>query len=857
VDGIIKEDIGTVHSSNVFIMKGERQFYMEYLAHLDKNKGYKQLLKDHLKSVANLIKKQIPPLVCFDDISNDIIREFCYYTGYIHDIGKYSDYFQEYLKNGKDSRLKNHAHISACFLYNFLNEKVQLFEVDDKNAKIITFLYYICTRRHHDSLRVEASLFTDDKLNEIEELQKHLSEKAKDILRDLNLRPKVSIEEFYNYFRIDMMKKNKAFFEYMPSKFHNGKLSHIRWYFFLIYIFSLLIDMDKLDSALIEIEMTKNVAVDRVTDYLHLKHGNEKSSLNERREKARKNMVQVIENMSDEEIRKVKFFTLTAPTGIGKTLSSLQSALLLQKRIKELENYTPKIIVAIPFINIIEQNKMEYENVFGRDVKMIVHHRLADFSSVVNSTEEIPLDKALLRTEAWDGDVILTTFVQFFQSIYTGENRLLKKINKLAGSIVILDEIQSIPQEYMPLIGATLKMIAKYYGTRFILMTATQPKILEFGDMLFNQSSYDKEDGKEVQLLPDYKFYFEGLQRTKFVPILEEELDNDKFIKLFFEKWSYYKSCLIVVNTIKRSIELYTRIKETIKEMDINIPVYYLSTNILPIKRREVIEKVRDLLENNKPVILVSTQTIEAGVDMDFDMAFRDFAPLDSLIQTAGRVNRSGKKGNYLPVYIVKLGKDNQYIYGLSNRKYTEELLKDMNEILECDYVKLAERYYDLALKDGVDDKSKTIWDAMMKLDFETIKEFKMIEDIEEVCDVFVEINEKASALADAFEKVISYDGKSDFDYDLSVALGDEYKDKYRGKLGIYEVKALLKLIESKMSDYIVQIRRSKLLENKPVEFNARGDIQCSLYWVPFQQIEYYYDEDTGFIDKNGKAYIY
>lgn len=210
-----------------------------------------------------------------------------------------------------------------------------------------------------------------------------------------------------------------------------------------------------------------------------------------------------------------------------------------------------------------------------------------------------------------------------------------------------------------------------------------------------------------------------------------------------------------------------------------------------------------------------------------------------------------------MPVYIVELGKDNQYVYGLSHRKHTERLLKDKDEIYECDYGKLAEDYYDLALEEGVDDKSKNIWEAMIKLNFDDIKAFKLIENIEEVCDVFVEIDEDASALADAFEKVFSYDGKSDFDYDLSHALGEDYKDKYRGKLGVFEARALLKLIEGRMSDYIVQIRRSKLQGNKPIEFSARGDAQCSLYWVPFQELEYYYDEDTGFIDKSGKAHVY
>lgn len=829
---------------------------MEYLAHFDREKGYKQPLNEHLKSVAKLIYAQILPTVRFETISNALIRELSKYMGYFHDMGKYSDYFQKYLQEGKDSCLKNHAHISACILYNFLLKEIQDFEVDEKEKQIIVFLYYICTRRHHSSLRVEAALFSGSTWNNVKLLGEHLSDKAKLILDDLGINEVLDLKEFYNCLSIVPLERNKLL-EYMPTKFRNGRIRDSKWYFMLIYIFSLLIDTDKFDSARIKPYDPKLIHYERVTEYLKLKRKNDtKSALNDKREKARLSMLQVINNLTDEEIKNTYFFTLTAPTGIGKTLSSLQCALYLQNRIKEIEGYNPKIIVAIPFINIIEQNKLEYQNVFKDDVRMIAHYSLSDFTSNVSLNEDTPLDKALMLTESWDGDVILTTFVQLFQSIFTGGNRPLKKINKLAGSIVILDEVQSLPQEYMPLIGATLQLLAKYYGTKFILMTATQPKILEFGKMLLSNDKIDIEN-EEIQLLPDYESYFMELSRTKFVPILDKVLDNEEFIELFFKKWPTDKSALVVANTIKKSIEIYEGIKRKLQEKKLNVPVYYLSTNIIPLKRKEVIFEVRSLLEKNEPVILVSTQTIEAGVDLDFDMAFRDFAPIDSLIQTAGRVNRSGRKGNYLPVYIVQLGNDNQYVYGLSHRKHTEYLLKGKNEILENEYGKLAEEYYQLALNDGVDDKSIEIWDGMMKLDFEAVEKFRLIKNIEEVCDVFVEINEFASSLADAFEKVLSYDGQSNFDYDLSNVLGENYASKFNGKLSPFEIKAILRLIKAKMNDFIIQVRISRMLENKPLEFKVRGEVQCDLYWIPPEDVSRYYDENTGFIDKSGKALIY
>ena len=135
----------------------------------------------------------------------------------------------------------------------------------------------------------------------------------------------------------------------------------------------------------------------------------------------------------------------------------------------------------------------------------------------------------MLEVESWEGDVILTTFVQLFQSIFTGNNRLLKKVNKLAGSIIIIDEAQAVPEGYMPLIGAALQKIAEHYGTRFILMTATQPKLLEFGTLL----NPDGKKIKPVTLLPGFEQYFLELKRTKLIPLLDRKLNNEQFIELF------------------------------------------------------------------------------------------------------------------------------------------------------------------------------------------------------------------------------------------------------------------------------------------------------------------------------------
>lgn len=571
---------------------------MEYYAHYDKEKGIKQLLREHLAAVARAASEKIPPVVKFKNINIQQLKTICYWLGYLHDIGKYTDYFQKYLLEGIESTFKNHAHISACFIYNFLQQKVFPTSVD-LNNNILLFFSYLTTRLHHSNLRTDGLFSIENERKmwyEVEQIGKHLKNKSEEIIFNLRLEKELSPEEYVSYLQIDALRQKNLYFKHIPQLFQTGRILGADWYFFLIYLFSLLIDLDKLDAAELKPKKTVSVSQEKVNVYLQNKKKDDDTpnvisahTFLDRREKARQSIMALVNALTDDEIRNIRFFLLTAPTGIGKTLSSLQCALRLQERIKQIEGYTPRIITAIPFINIIEQHRKDYEQVLGKEVDLVVHHRLSDFSTRYNEQEEIPVDKALLEVESWEGDVILTTFVQLFQSIFTGNNRLLKKVNKIAGSIIIIDEAQAVPEGYMPLIGAALQKMAEHYGTRFILMTATQPKLLEFGNLL-------NPEGKiflPKSLLPDYEQYFLKLKRTKLIPMLEKKLDNKQFLELFLNKWDQKSSVLIVVNTIKRSIDIFNEINKALKEHKIKAKVYYLSTNIIPKKRRQVIKYIK------------------------------------------------------------------------------------------------------------------------------------------------------------------------------------------------------------------------------------------------------------------------
>lgn len=855
---------------------------MENLAHLNKKTGDKQGLKEHLTNVGRACRDRVPPTVAFGNISNELVKKLAYAVGGFHDLGKYTVFFQEYLQLDKSSPYKGHAHISALYVFIVLQDQLQGLEERDR-LKIL-MIAYLCVKYHHRSFDFNignlVSGVKDDEQKTLRVQWTNLLKRKHLIAAELAELCDGSIEEWLKPVE-DVKKLLKKVFITM-NEFACGKWKDPQWYFLLIYMFSLLIDSDKLDSSQISMASPIMISPDRVASYLETKQKGH--ALVSKREEARASILEVVKLLTEEELESINFFILTAPTGIGKTLASLQAVLILQEKLAERYQYSPRVITAIPFVNIIEQNQDEYAAVVGNEGRMIIHHRLNDFSKLrprkdnqpyldkklTDHSEEDRVETKLMEVESWEGDFVLTTFVQLFQSIFTGKNRLLKKFHRLAGSIVVLDEVQAIPEAYMPLVGATLKKLSVYLGTRFVLMTATQPKIIDFGEKLLKNEKIAFK-----MLLPDHEKYFQKLDRTKLVPLLDKKLTQDEFIELFFEKWQQNQSALIVVNTIKRSIGVYEGIKERLKEIGLEIPVHYLSTNIVPQQRKQVIKEVHDKL-TIMPVILVSTQTIEAGVDLDFQMAFRDLAPLSSIIQTAGRVNREGKKGKHLPVYLVRIIADNQkednrMVYELLIQKETEAILEIANqstEILEEEYGSLANCFYKAALEHGISQQTKNVWDhGILKLDFTKIEGFKLI-DKDNTEDVFVEIDDEATLLADLYEKVF-LDGPLEED-DIIPVFGTEHKlsDTIKS-MDQYKKKALLRLIKSKMAQYMIQVRVMKLRENRPPEFSDRysskvfgeqsfqRQVFTEMYWIPPGQIDQYYDLTTGFKDGSGEAFTY
>lgn len=836
-----------------------------YLAHMDRKKYTWKELAEHLHQVSDSCSRAVPPTVEFPEVTHAMLVQIVREMGLIHDLGKYTDAFQQYLLEGIESVLKSHAHISA--LYTHCNA-VRYFEscgMNQLNAYAWAFITYLGVRYHHGNLTTKG-LFKDESIwNVLDQQAKHLEYKFDEIFTDLFQRaPYDSL--FYHFQELHTLKPHEDIRKLKQQKrlfidmggYLGGRLRNGNWFFPLTYLFSILIDSDKLDSGNVRRQPVVSVSPSVVQNFILDKNiGNRNVQLDQRREQVRMKMLQVINDLSESELIKQRWFTITAPTGIGKTLASLQVALRLQERLKATLHYTPRIITAIPFINIIEGTADDYYAVFQEKAKILVHHRFTDLISSKSKDskdflEETPVEQRSLEIESWEADVVLTTFVQMFQSILTGKNKRLKKMNKLAGSIVILDEVQALPEEYMPLIGAVLRKFGEYYGTRFILMTATQPKVLELGDQLLGVPFREP-----VSLLRDSQVYFQMMKRTQFIPLLfDYKLDNARFLELFMEKRKQDQSALIVVNTIKRSVELFKLLgdKQRQGEIQPETQICYLSTNIIPNHRKQLIAKVKKMLKEHVPVILISTQTIEAGVDLDFDIGFRDLSPLTSLIQTAGRINREGKKGEYCPVYIVEFEKDNGLVYEPHHMNRTRKAVSRV--VQEPDYPNMVEEYYKALMKEISFSESERFWqEGIERLDFELLEEFSLIREQGQIVDVFVEYDERATKLANAYEYVRK--GKWPGDLLDELFAQDMFQRQTEPASG-YVRKIVLKQLVTQISQYIVQVRWARFMKNRPHYFHERdGGVEADWFWIPRENLEDYYDVHTGFKDESGEAFIY
>ena len=800
-----------------------------------------QLLIDHLENTAQFCSEIRNKKVNFKNADIDILGDVAWLIGFTHDLGKATIFFQEYLKEKDENKkrsLRNdskthHGLLSSLFTYRIVKDFIYSKKLSEHPIYgYLPIISYLIVKRHHGN-----PLNLKDEIIDIEpennpETFKVIKKQLESIDADeFNLILKkcpntaLSLEEFKSHVNI-LITDNICKAEKKQWRKY-CKNSSLDIYFLFQFFYSALLAADKNDAAGLNIPNGHiSLSSDMVDRYIEKKFANKENDnlINP----IRKEIYETVCNSVSSINYKDRILSINVPTGTGKTITGFSFALKLRERILAEKKFAPKIIYCLPFLSIIEQNFDVFENIFIVNGKkpdnrtMLKHHHLAEISYRLHGEEEFPTNISRLLIETWESEIVVTTFMQLFHTLISNKNRMLKKFNAITNAIVILDEIQTIPYKYWHLIRKLFTGFAEIFNTRFVFMTATQPVI--FGN----------SEIKELVPREKKKEYLSFFDRIKFHNRSDEELDVPAFIRIVKEDIEKYPDddFLIVLNTINSSIEVFNALKKFMGQIENEgVNLYYLSTNIIPMHRLERIEGKEGIKQKKCRKIIVSTQLVEAGVDIDVDRVYRDFAPFDSLNQVAGRCNRNfskqRKKGDVTVFSLSNKKKYYQYVYGEKDLSIikTKEILKDVVDMTEKQFLELGNDYFKRLSEDKADDLSIKLIEQLEKLNFANLDEFKLIEADYPACDLFIEIDDKASVV---WQKYISIFNEAD----------------------LLKKKDLMDSIKADLYKYIISVPAIG-------SYCSGAGKHSEIVYINKNQVKSVYDNDTGFIRKDPVQYVF
>ncbi|MCD5390972.1 CRISPR-associated helicase Cas3' [candidate division NPL-UPA2 bacterium] len=774
-----------------------------------------RLLIDHLLESAKTAEGLISSLSFNLGLDKKVLAKVAYIIGFTHDLGKATTYFQIYI-NASDLKekesLKNdpkthHSLLSALFTYHltkrFLVDEGLL--DDDGYYQYLPIFSFMAVRRHHgnlDNLYDEIlQCLENDLINLLKEQLASLDEEFERILSILE-RPKVNLDPnaILQELRRDEKRRIKSL----------NKLKDIRPYLLFQLLYSSLLNADKKDAIGVNIQDRININSNLIDHYKEIKFRDTPTSkINAVREEIYSKVIKKVLHVD----LKRRVYSINVPTGLGKTLTSISFALRLRKRIACEKGFVPRIIYCLPFLSIIDQNYSVIEDAFLKLIGkrpgsslLLKHHHLSEVTYYGNQGE-YSQEESLFLIEGWSSEIIVTTFIQLFHSLISNQNRMIRKFPQIVNSIIILDEVQSIPYQYWHLVRRLFLEFASIFDTYFIFITATKPLIFE-------------EDEIE-ELIEGRSSYFNILDRVELISRLENPILLDEFKSIVFDDITSFKedSFLVVLNTINSSLQIY-KFLESLKEegalVDTNL--YYLSTNIIPKHRLMRLEEIK---KDKSRKIIVSTQLVEAGVDLDVDRVFRDFGPLDSINQVAGRCNRNSSKDKkgIVKVFILKDERKEfyKYIYRANDLALfkTRRLLKEGDELSEKDFLELIENYYRNLGQAKSDDEVKRLVELLERMDVKTASSrFKLIEEGYPTKDLFIEIDAEAK---EVWQRFLEIGG---------------IKDAFTRRSEFLKIKKVF-------CDHCISVASNRVAEN---EFEDTGIIHIS-----YAQIEGSYDESTGY----------
>ena len=547
-----------------------------YWGHFDEMEGRVQSLQDHLCGTAERSR-------CFaNSFGEGSVGEL---LGMYHDIGKYSKAFQAYLRADPEKRRKlrgsvDHSTAGAQELFH------------QRGAAAIPFSF--CIAGHHGGI---PDLGTPADTGADSTLFGRL--KRKDI---------PSYESYKEEAKLPPCPQSTPLRDAACREGYVAAMLYVRM------LFSCLVDADFLDTeAFLSKGETKRAGFDameqllvRFTKCIAERFGKDKveaSALNRKRAEILQRSIACGDSSQG------SLYKMGIPTGGGKTIASLAFALH-----HAVHTGKKRILYVIPYTSIIEQNAKVFRDLLGEE-NVIEHHGQVDYDA------ESDGERKRLAAENWDAPVIVTTNVQFFESLFGNRPSKCRKLHNIAESVIIFDEAQMIPLGYLRPSMEAVRALVRAYRCTAVLCTATQPPLEQF---------FPNQTWEEIISLTAEE---QALFRRTAIRLRNEPLSMESMAKQLEREIQV----LCIVNTKTNAYELYSMLLQ-------REGTFHLSTNLCPVDRERILEKIRICLRDGKPCRVVSTSLVEAGVDLDFPKVYREISGLDSIVQAAGRCNREGRR---------------------------------------------------------------------------------------------------------------------------------------------------------------------------------------------------------------------
>lgn len=606
---------------------------MNFIAHIRESDKQIQSVAEHLlgvKALAESIGEKIG------------VKHITGLAGMLHDMGKYTDEFKDYIikavENPGDAPKRgsvDHSTAGGRLLYQKFHtgspSRGSWILAEVVGNAIISHHSYLHDFLNEDLESPYLKRVRDKPLKEYDKSMQHFF-------------AEVISEQAFQQYVLRAIDELEAYLSQPSVENSESKLM-----FLSKFVFSALIDADRTNTRLFEENKQEETTpcrqalfhtyYERLMQKLHSYQEKEdaKTRINELRRELSDQCDKFAEKPSG-------IYTLSIPTGGGKTLASLRYA--LKHAIRENKKH---IIYVVPFTTIIEQNAEEVRKILMDDAHILEHHSnvIDDMrdddeaqDGMMNAQQKLKLAK-----DNWDSPIIFTTMVQFLNVFYARGSRYIRRLHNLCESVIIFDEVQKVPVSCVSLFNHALNFLKSYGHSSLILCTATQPA-LDFVERRLEISA-------DSEMIQNVDQVIEAFKRVEIVDkATGETFDTDKLADFITEKMEEVQSILVVLNTKTVVKRLYRQIET------LDIPLYHLSTSMCAAHRNRILEQVRGHLQREEKVVCISTQLIEAGVDVSFDCVIRSLAGLDSIAQAAGRCNRHGKK-EIQQVYIIDHAEEN------------------------------------------------------------------------------------------------------------------------------------------------------------------------------------------------------